>query len=177
MEQPRIILETERLRLQTMTWEDFPDLCEILQDKTAMAAYEHAFSELESRAWLERQKRRYKTDGFGLWSMIRLDTGQWIGQAGLTMQELPGGPAPEIGYLLKRRFWRCGYAVEAAAACKRYAFESLGFDAVYSIIRDTNYASQRVARRNGMTLYGQIVKHYWGVDMPHLVFRAVRGEG
>ena len=46
------------------------------------------------------------------------------------------------------------------------------FDAMYSIIRDTNAASQKVALRNGMRPIDTIIKHYRGVDMPHIVFRA-----
>ena len=62
----------------------------------------------------------------------------------------------------------------AAIACKEYAFSVLGLNTVYSIIRDNNIASQNVAKRNGMTVCGRIVKHYYGMDMPHLVYRAER---
>ena len=47
---------------------------------------------------------------------------------------------------------------------------------MFSIIRDSNFASQAVARRNGRTLRGDFVKHYRGVDMPHLVFSIRREE-
>ena len=52
----------------------------------------------------------------------------------------------------------------------------LGLDEVCSIIRDNNLASQAVAKRNGMTVTGRLVKHYYGMDMPHLVF-SVRRDG
>ena len=48
------ILETDRLRLRPLTWEDWEDLCEILQDRETMYAYEHAFSDREVEEWLER---------------------------------------------------------------------------------------------------------------------------
>ena len=76
----------------------------------------------------------------------------------------------EIGYLFQKRYWHKGYATEAAKACKQYAFDKLKVGEVFSIIRDTNRASQEVARRNGMELAGTFVKHYRGVEMPHLVF-------
>ena len=75
-----------------------------------------------------------------------------------------------MGYLFRRDCWHRGYATEAARACKEYAFRELGAWEVYSIIRDTNLPSQRVALRNGMALWGSFVKHYYGVEMPHLVF-------
>ena len=47
-----MILETERLFLREMTWEDYPAICEILQDEKTMYAYEHAFSDEEAKAWI-----------------------------------------------------------------------------------------------------------------------------
>lgn len=166
------ILETERLILREMTQDDYGDLCEILQDKETMYAYEHAFSADEAQAWLEKQISRYKNDGFGLWAVILKTSGEFVGQCGITWQDIEGDTVPEIGYLLKRKHWHNGYASEAAKACKNYAFDTLGFNKVYSIIRDNNYASQKVAERNGMTVVKSFVKHYYGMDMPHIVYCA-----
>ena len=171
------ILQTSRLLLREMTEDDLPALRSILQDPQVMYAYEHAFSEDEVRAWLAKQRRRYAEDGFGLWAMVLRQTGAMIGQCGLTWQDRGDGTqCVEVGYLLQRAFWHQGYATEAATACKAYAFQALGLDEVCSIIRDNNLASQAVARRNGMTVTGRLVKHYYGMDMPHLVF-SVRRDG
>ena len=78
--------------------------------------------------------------------------------------------------LFRKEFWHKGFATEAAIACKEYAFQELNFDEVYSIIRDSNVASQNVARRNGMVEVDTLVKHYRGVEMPHIVFRVSRGN-
>ena len=93
-----------------------------------------------------------------------------IGQCGLTYQECDGREVLEIGYLFEKAYWHQGYAMEAAAGCKQYAFEQLHAPEVYSIIRDNNFASMNVAIRNGMTVRGRIIKHYYGMDMPHYVF-------
>ena len=53
-------------------------------------------------------------------------------------------------------------------------YQVLDFDDVYSIIRDSNVASQNVARRNGMSEVDILIKYYRGVEMPHIVFRASR---
>lgn len=94
-----------------------------------------------------------------------------IGQCSLSWQDADlGEPVLEVGYLFKRKHWRRGYAAEAARACRDYAFNVLHAPQVYSIIRDTNAASQNVAKRNGMTLTSCFTKHYRGVDMPHLAY-------
>ena len=162
-----MILETERLYMREMTQEDFQFLCKIMQDEEAMYAYEGAFSDVEVQEWLDRQISRYRKWGFGLWAVILKETDEMIGQCGLTMQQWKDKEVLEVGYLFRRIYWHNGYAVEAAKACKRYAFETLNAKEVCSIIRDTNTASRNVAVRNGMTIADSWMKHYRGVDMPH----------
>lgn len=167
MEVTDVILETERLYLREMNQSDLGSLCKILQDEDAMYAYEGAFSDTEVQEWLDRQISRYQKWGFGLWAVVLKETDEMIGQCGLTMQPWKEKEVLEIGYLFQRSHWHRGYAVEAARACKGYAFEVLHADEVCSIIRDTNIASQNVALRNGMHVVDSWTKHYRGVDMPH----------
>lgn len=165
-----IILETHRLCLREMTDADFPALCAILQDPAVMYAYAHAFDTIEAQQWLENQKRRYRADGFGLWAVLEKSSQEMIGQCGLTWQDCEEKQVLEVGYLFQKAYWGRGYATEAAKACRDYAFQSLGAQEVYSIIRDSNFPSQKVARRNGMTLRGQMVKYYYDREMPHLIY-------
>ncbi len=165
-----MILETDRLILREMTQTDYPALCKILQDDEVMYAYEGAFSDAETQAWLGRQIARYQEYGFGLWAVVLKESGAMIGQCGLTMQDCNGALVMEVGYLFQKAYWHHGYASEAAIACKEYAFDHLRAAEVYSIIRDANIPSQNVAKRNGMTCTATFTKHYRGVDMPHLVF-------
>ncbi len=171
-----MILETQRLYLREMNQADFKDLCKILQDEQAMVAYEGAFSDAEVQKWLDRQIFRYQKWGFGLWAVILKETGELIGQCGLTMQPWKDKEVLEIGYLFQRAHWHKGYAVEAAKACKQHAFKALNANEVCSIIRDTNIASQKVAARNGMVVTDSWTKHYRGVDMLHYRYVAVRGD-
>lgn len=171
-----MILETGRLILRELKEEDYDALCKILRDPEVMYAYEHAFSGEESREWLERQFTRYKTDGFGLWAVILKESRELIGQCGITLQEIGNDQVQEVGYLFRKEFWYKGYALEAAVACREYAFETLHAPEVYSIIRDNNAASQRVAECNGMKRCGEIVKHYYNMDMPHYLYKMTREE-
>ncbi|MDE5676446.1 MAG: GNAT family N-acetyltransferase [Phocaeicola sp.] len=165
-----VIIETSRLQLREMSLSDMGALASILQDEKVMYAYNGAFDEEETMAWMQKQLRRYKDFGFGLWGVFLKSTNEMIGQCGITMQDYKAIQVPEIGYLFAYSHWHNGYATEAAAACREYGFHVLHFNALYSIIRDTNLASQNVALRNGMSLIDTIVKHYREVDMPHRVF-------
>lgn len=174
MESVKTILETPRLILREMTQADYPALAAILQDEQTMYAYEGAFDDAETQDWLDRNLSRYREDGIGLWAVILKESGEMIGQAGLTWQDVIGKRVPEVGYLFNRAYWGKGFATEAAIACKTYGFEQLGFDEIYSTIRDTNIASMNVAIRNGMLIRERYIKHFKGVDMPHFAFSVRR---
>ena len=171
-----IILETNRLQLREMTFSDMRALSLILQDEKVMYAYNGAFNDKETMAWMQQQLQRYKEFNFGLWGIFLKNTDEMIGQCGITMQEYKATQVPEIGYLLAHKYWHNGYAIEAATACREYGFNILHFNALYSIIRNTNIASQNVALRNGMSLIDTITTHYRGVDMPHMVFCVKKDE-
>ena len=169
------MIETERLLLRELTQADLPAVCDTLQNDEVRRVYEHDFTGEEAAAWIDRQRARYERYGFGLWAVILKENRELIGQCGITMQEWEGRRVPEIGYLFAKHYWHRGYATEAAAACREYAFRELGLPEVYSIIRENNLPSQKVARRNGMTVVGRQIKHYYGMEMPHLVFSVRAG--
>jgi len=166
-----MILETERLALRELRQSDFPALCTILQDAQVMYAYGRAFDDAETQGWLDKQLERYRETGVGLWAAVLKETGEMIGLCGLIVQDCDGEQVLEIGYFLQKAHWHRGYAIEAAAACKRYAFDVLGASEVCSIIREDNTASQHVAKRNGMTVRKRYLKQDgYGMGMPHVVF-------
>lgn len=166
----RPIIETSRLILRELEEADFSSLRHMLQDEEVMYAYEGAFTDDMVKAWYDRQLTRYAETGYGLWSLVEKETGRWIGQCGLTLQDFNGVEVLEVGYLLCKEYWGNGYATEAARACMDYAFGHLGVKEVYSIIRDDNIASQRVAERNGLKKVGILTKYYRDVFIPHNVY-------
>ena len=158
-----------------MTQEDFPVLCRIMQDKEAMAAAdERPFTDDEVQRWLNRHLARYETPGFGLWAVALRETGEMIGQCGLTLQPWLNQEVLEIGYLFLRDFLHQGYAAEAALACKTYAFHNLNAGEVSSILRDTHTASQRVALQIGMHPADTCTKSFRGSDMNFIRYTARR---
>lgn len=166
----KIIFETQRLIVREWHSEDKAELKKFLQDENVMYAYEHAFSDEEVANWLKWNLQSYQEYGYGLWALEKKKTGEVIGECGLTNQLVKGKSYPEIGYHLCAKEWHKGYAIEAAAATKQYAFDVLNFPEVISTIRDTNLASMNIAIRNQMLVRDRYIKTYCGKTMPHYVF-------
>ena len=144
-----MIVETERLLLREMTDGDFHALYEVLSDSDIMQHYPCAFDENRVRDWIERNIRRYRVLGFGLWAVCLKDTGEVIGDCGLTMQCVNGEIKPEIGYHIRADKQRKGYAKEAAIAVRDWTFTNTPFNIVYSFMKHTNEASARTAMSYG----------------------------
>jgi RimJ/RimL family protein N-acetyltransferase len=167
-----MIIETKRLMLREMTACDLPALRQIVQDEQTMYAWNGAWNEEETIEGLEKQLSAYQENGFGRWVVVLKETNKVVGICGLLWCDTDINRVLEIGYLFNRAYWHHGYACEASIACKNYAFDVLGYNEVFSLIRDNNYTSMNVAIRTGMLVRGSFIKHYKGEDMTHIVFSA-----
>lgn len=187
------ILETSRLVLREFVPEDADALARVLSDPETMRYYPAPYDRGGVEQWIARNRQRYKDDGAGLWAMelkssscsadIAARAGsegaggtgtgmsaphephfELIGDCGIILQQIEGERLYEIGYHLRRDCWGQGLATEAAIACREWAFAHLPADRLISLIRPENIASQRVAERNGMTIWKEIewreLRHY-----------------
>ena len=50
-------------------------------------------------------------------------TGEFIGDCGISIQNIDGEMLPEIGYHIHKRYWRKGFGKEAARAARDWVFE------------------------------------------------------
>ena len=143
-------LETERLILRELTQEDFDALYPILSDPEIMQYYPAPFTPEKVHQWIDWNLDNYRTYGFGLWAVILKETGEFLGDCGITMQRIHGAMLPEIGYHIRRDYQRKGFASEAAARCMEYAFLEKSLPKVYSYMKYTNVGSYSTALKNGM---------------------------
>ena len=144
-------LETERLILREYTMDDFDALYEILSDPETMKHYPKPYDEAGTNRWLTWSLNNYKEYGFGLWAIELKENGKFIGDCGITMQNIDGQQLPEIGYHIHKNYWRKGYAKEAATAVRDWAFANTEFDTLYSYMKYTNVGSYSTAASIGMT--------------------------
>jgi RimJ/RimL family protein N-acetyltransferase len=116
--------------------------------------------------WIAWNRRNYDEHGFGLW-VVETPAGEFVGDCGLTMQEVEGRWLVEAGWHVRSDLRRQGYATEAAGAV-REAARAAGIEHLIAIIRPHNVPSQRVATKIGLALEREIDKS----GGPALVFGA-----
>lgn len=141
--------DTEHLRFRLMTFDDLGEMSALLGDPAVMAFYPAPKTRDEARAWIQWNLSNYAEYGFGLW-IIETHDGEFIGDCGLTWQEVNGRRELEVGYHVRAELQGRGYATEAAAACRDFARDALGAMRIVAIIHPDNAASARVAEKNGM---------------------------
>jgi ribosomal-protein-alanine N-acetyltransferase len=165
------ILQTARLLLRELTPQDADALALVLSDPETMRYYPAPYDHAGVEQWIERNRRRYQTDGVGLWAMELTKTKELIGDCGIILQQVDGERLYEIGYHLRRDFWGQGLATEAAIACRDWAFAHLKAERLISLIRPENLPSCRVAERVGMAVWKEVD---WR-GLRHMVYSIGRG--
>ena len=144
------MLKTKRLILRNYTMDDFNSLFEIMSDPETMQHYSAPFDENRTKDWIIWNIENYKKYGFGLWAVILKETGEFIGDCGITIQNIDGELLPEIGYHINKKYWHQGFAKEAAKACRDWVFNNTEYNAIYSYMKYSNVASYSTAIAIGM---------------------------
>lgn len=144
-------LKTQRLTFRKVKLEDIDAWMEFFASPEALRFLPFKLNSRKAcQEWIERQLQRYTETKSGLCALIDRNTGEMVGQLGLLKQEVDGKGELEIGYHLIPRFWKKGYATEAAIAARDFAFKNNLAESLISIIHPENINSQKVAERNGM---------------------------
>ena len=160
------VIETERLLLREFVPEDADALASVISDPETMRFYLKPYDRAGVELWIERNRRRYREFGHGLWAMVLKSSGEMIGDCGPARQTVDEVEEVEIGYHIRRDMWGQGLAPEAAAACRDYSFAHLGLESVIALIRPQNLPSRRVAEKIGMNLWKEVI---WR-DLLHCVY-------
>lgn len=152
------VLSTARLVLREMTVDDLDDMAALLGDPAVMRYYPAPKSREQARAWIDWNLSSYAVHGFGLW-IVHTYTGDFVGDCGLTVQQVEGRQEVEVGYHVRADLQGRGLATEAASACRDHAAR-LGVERLIAIIDPSNLPSQRVAEKIGLEL--ETTAHVYG---------------
>ncbi len=155
-------LETQRLIFRQFTLEDLDEIIEMRSDPDVYrylggTAMQNPAS-IAKR--LDFYLDCYEQLGYGMSAMIWKETGEMIGGAGL--QPLAETGDIEVGYNLKKRFWRMGIGYEAACGWLNYGFEKAGLERIVAVADQDNVGSWRIMEKCGMTFEG--IKTAYGME-------------
>lgn len=151
-----VTLETPRLRMRQFGESDWDAYAVMCADPEVMRYIGTGVVLTRDEAWrsIAGVLGHWQLRGYGMWALESKETGEFIGRVGFI--DPPGGPGFELGWGLAKPHWGRGYAIEAARAALRHAFEELRRERVISLIRPANARSIRVAEALGETLAGAV---------------------
>lgn len=152
---PWDIAETERCIIRETTEADVDAFWEIYSNSEITRYTEGLYPTIEKeKQYIREYKEKvYGFYGFGVWTILKKDTGEIIGRAGFSYRE--GYEEPEIGFIIGMPWQGQGYAYEVCSALLQYAKEELGFVTMNAFVRPENEASLVLCRKLGMEVAGE----------------------
>ena len=105
-------------------------------------------SEGQVRDRLDQEIATQRSHGVQYWPIFLLENGEHVGCCGLRPYDQSRGIL-ELGFHIRSRHWRQGYATEAARAVMAYAFERPGVSALFAGHNPRNEASRHLLEQLG----------------------------
>ena len=150
-------LETDRLRLRTLTADDAGPLHAIYGDAETMRFVGRAGRPAPdvdaTRRTLDALLRHDALHGFSLWAVDERGGEPLVGVAGLAWVD-GHGPEVEAAYVIRRDRWGRGYATEALRAVLETGHGQLALPRIVALAYPENDASRRVMEKAGMRADG-----------------------
>jgi len=165
-------METKRLLFRQINQSDYNNLKAIISDPDTMKYYPKPYDDNGVQRWIDWCLGCYQKRGFGLFAVILKEGNTFIGDCGITLQNINGKEVFEIGYHINKKYWNNGYASEASQYMKDYFFNNTQYNEVYSYMNKFNIASRKVAEKNGMTF----IEEYIEDNIPHVVYKITKEE-
>ena len=154
-----VVLESERLLLRKWNDEDVAAVEEIYLKPEVMEYIPGGVWSPERTARVVARMRELDIEqGFGFYPIVVKSLGKIIGHCGLGFLEQTS--EIEVAYILDSRYWRQGYASEAARAMLAHGFSKLNISRIVAVAFPENVGSIGVMRSIGMTSLG--TAHHFG---------------
>ena len=150
------VLTTERLLLRPFEEVDLDEYAAIVADPevSRFLGDPRHLGEPMDRAGAWRSMATFlgheRLRGWSNNAVVETATARLLGRCGLWQPE--GWPGLEVGWVLGRFAWGHGFATEAAAAWRDWAFDTLEAEELISVIHEENRRSIAVAERIGHRL-------------------------
>ena len=151
------MLTTERLILRGPERSDLPEFTRFMTSAPSMKAQGETVTAQQAWFGFLTGIGHWHWHGFGFFTVVEQKSGEAVGRVGLIQHA--GWPDIELAWHLFEGAEGKGYATEAARAVKKWAFEELRLDRLYSYIDCENMRSQAVAKRLGAITDGTRALH------------------
>jgi RimJ/RimL family protein N-acetyltransferase len=162
-------IRTPRLVLRRWLDDDVVPLSEIHADPVVMQRIGDGTprSPEETAQDIEAWEEEWDEEGFGMFAVELLGSGELAGAVGLSVADAPAEVAGQvaISWRLGRVFWGQGYASEAAHATLEFALQDRGLDRVVAVCRTSDEASVNVLDKLGMQTEGTAQHPVHGYDL------------
>jgi len=167
---PNPVIETERTYLRYFQEDDIEDIWELDSDpqvhlylgNNPLTSKEGALKSI--RGILQQ----YIDNGIGRLVIIEKSTGEFLGWSGLKWETQLSqlGPYYDLGYRLKQKHWKKGFASETAKAVMKYGFEELKLPKICAAADVDNIGSNKILKalemdfKNTFTYEGTLCNWY-----------------
>ncbi len=147
---PWDVLDTERCHLRETTVADVEDFYRIYAEPSITEYMEDLYDTPEQEKEYTRKyiENVYGFYGFGVWTVVKKDTGEVIGRAGISYRE--GFEVPELGFVIGVPWQGQGYAYEVCRAVLQYGHEQFGFEQIQAFVEPGNKVSLHLCAKLGM---------------------------
>ena len=120
---PWDILETDRCVIKETSLDDLDEFYTIYSEPGITRFTEDLMERSEEEKYTENYRDLiYEIYGHGIWTIIKKDTNEIIGRAGL--DERAGFDSPELGFVIGKPWQKQGYAYEVCSAILVWAAEN-----------------------------------------------------
>lgn len=147
----KYLIETDRLRLRTLTLEDTTFIIELLNSPgwLQFIGDRNVKTEIQAKNYLQDGPfKSYAENGFGLWLVEKKEDNQPMGMCGFLKRDYL--ETPDIGFAFLPYFNGKGYAYEMASATLVYAKHQLKVSKISAITLPDNEKSIRLLEKIGL---------------------------
>ncbi len=149
----KAILETQRMLLREFDVADAPFFMELNASPEVLKyTGDKPFESLDLAKKFLLNYSEYQLHGMGRWLCVQKETFSPLGWCGLRYQTKT--KEVDIGFRFLQKFWKMGFATEAAKACICYGFDKLQLNEIIGRAMVQNKASIVVLEKIGMNFIG-----------------------
>jgi len=146
---PWDILETDRCVIKETSLSDLDEFYGIYADPDITRFTEDLMERSEEEKYTENYRDLiYEIYGHGIWTVMKKDTGEIIGRAGL--DERAGFDTPELGFVIGKKWQKQGFAYEVCSAILAWAAEN-DIPEIMSLTETDNEAASGLLEKLGFS--------------------------